>query len=81
MGHLDRVRRKMLVTEIVLYTVRIAERNKLQHFVVILSIHTKNIRTEKIFFKKTLFLKNKYYLGRNDSSNWYRIDINTMISI
>ena len=61
----------MLVTEIVLYTVRIAERNKLQHFVIILSIHTmsaKSIRTEKIFFKKTLFLKNKYYPGRNDSN-------------
>jgi len=33
---------------------------------------------ENIFFL-ILFLKNKYYPARN-KSNWYRIDINTMIS-
>jgi len=41
----------------------------------------KSIRTEKIFKKKTLFLKSKYYPARNESSNWRRIDIDTMISI
>jgi len=29
------------------------------------TVSTKSIRTEKIFFKKTLFLKNKYYPARN----------------
>jgi len=36
------------------------------------NIHTvsaKSIRTEKIFFDKILFLKNKYYSVRNESSN------------
>jgi len=39
----------------------------------------KSIRTEKIFFNKTLFLKIKYYPA-NESPNWCRINIDTMIS-
>jgi len=40
-------------------------------------VNTKSIRTEKISFKKTLFLKIKYYPAEMS----HRIDINTMISI
>ena len=29
------------------------------------TVSAKNIRTEKIFFKKILFLKNKYYPAKN----------------
>jgi len=32
-------------------------------------VSAKSIRTEKIFFKKTLFLKSKYYPARNELSN------------
>jgi len=32
-------------------------------------MNAKSIRTEKIFFKKTLFLKSKYYLAENNPSN------------
>jgi len=46
-----------------------------------LTVSAKSVRTEKIFFfKKTLFLKSKYYPARNKSLNWCRIDIDTMIS-
>jgi len=39
-------------------------------------VSAKSIITEKIFYKKTLFLKSKYYPVRNESSNWcqYKYD-------
>ena len=38
---------------------------------------TKSIHTKKIFFKKTLFLKNKYYPARNELiSNQYVFNSN-----
>jgi len=33
------------------------------------TVNAKNICTEKILFKKILFLKSKYYSARNESSN------------
>jgi len=41
-------------------------------------VSAKSIRIEKIFFKKTLFLKSKYYSASNESSTWYQIDIDTI---
>jgi len=40
-------------------------------------VSTKSIHTKKIFFKKTLFLKNKYYPARNELiSNQYVFNSN-----
>ena len=33
------------------------------------TVNAKSIRIEKMFFRKTLFLKSKYYPARNESSN------------
>jgi len=42
-------------------------------------VSAKCIRTEKIFFKRTLFLKNKYYRARNSQSHRIDVNIDTMI--
>ena len=49
-------------------------------YVCIYTVSAKNIRTKKIFFKNTLFLKSIYYPARNELSNRCQININTMIS-
>ena len=38
------------------------------------TVNAKSIRIDKIFFKKTEFLNNKYYPARNKSSNRYKYD-------
>jgi len=48
---------------------KIYKRKKEKHIFKEYTVSATNIRTEKIFFKKTLFLKSKYYPVRNKSSN------------
>ena len=41
---------------------------------------TKSIHTEKIFFKKILFLKSKYYPARNESNRYKFDDFSTNLT-